>query len=93
MFLTICAHGFKYRDVRQLFPHSTDKICRWFRTVLTAVVSLVEVIIRPSEETLQQVSPVLVHSWGGAFARAIGALDGTHVGGIFPRQEWEYYRG
>lgn len=88
MFLCILAHGKGYRQVRTLFNHSLQTIGHYFKIVLDAACEFAIRLIRPDPNynhgAEHHVPNLNQHP---LFENCIGAIDGTHVQAILPRDE------
>ncbi|XP_022860445.1 uncharacterized protein LOC111380994 [Olea europaea var. sylvestris] len=88
MFLCILAHGKGYRQVRTLFNHYLQTIGHYFKIVLDAACEFAIRLIRPDPNynhgAEHHVPNLNQHP---LFENCIGAIDGTHVQAILPRDE------
>ncbi|XP_010412502.1 PREDICTED: putative nuclease HARBI1 [Camelina sativa] len=81
MFLETVAHDEVQRTIATHYQRNQETVNRKFHEVLDALVRMSQDIIKPEENELRQVNPILSadRRYYPFFSGCIGALDGTHV--------------
>ncbi|KAL6524157.1 hypothetical protein OROMI_031252 [Orobanche minor] len=90
----ILAKGASYRDAADVFKHSLSTICKYFKKVLEALVTLSFDIVRPHAD-LSLVPPEIRNNslYWPFFEDFVGALDGTHIQAVISDSEGIPFRG
>ena len=91
MFLHAVGRGTSVRDVEERYQHSGETVCRYFRAVLNAFITLIPKYIKlPSIEIPCAISNSTKNY--PFFKDCIGAVDGTHIEAKVPKDETAAYR-
>lgn len=95
MFLYILGHAEGNRMTQERFQHSGETVSRWFGLVLDAVSRMSEKIISPSDPQFRRVPDKIKNDtrYWPFFKDCIGAIDGTHVSVIVPKEKQVPYFG
>ncbi|KAJ0978352.1 hypothetical protein J5N97_013826 [Dioscorea zingiberensis] len=88
IFMTVVAHASANRVACEQFQHSSETVSRYFHAVLRAMCILSEEMIKLP--TGDEPAHILVRNT--PFKDCLGAIDGTHVPVIVPREIQERYR-
>ncbi|KAL6293892.1 hypothetical protein ACE6H2_002034 [Prunus campanulata] len=95
MFLITLGHGFTNRMVQERFQHSGETVSRWFGIILEAISRMATDLISPSDPKFKRVPKKIKddNRYWPYFKDCIGAIDGTHVPVVVPRQRQVPYIG
>ncbi|CAL9241871.1 unnamed protein product [Arabidopsis halleri] len=93
MCLETVAHDEVQRTIATHYQRNQETVNRKFHEVLDALVRMSRDIIKPEENELRQVNPILSSDrrYHPFFSACIGALDGTHVSVRVGSQKKEKY--
>lgn len=80
MFLLVLRHGMKYRLIESTYRWAPETISRNFNEIISAILSLSHEFIKLPSPSAEQPEDTR-WKW---FPDGLGALDGTHVGAVFP---------
>ncbi|CAL2240641.1 unnamed protein product [Prunus armeniaca] len=95
MFLITLGHGFTNRMVQERFQHSGETVSRWFGIILEAISRMATDLISPSDPEFKRVPKKIKddNRYWPYFKDCIGAIDGTHVPVVVPRERQVPYIG
>ncbi|KAM1040629.1 hypothetical protein ACFX15_029381 [Malus domestica] len=88
MFLNTLGHGHTNRMVQERFQRSGETVSRWFGILLDVVSRMATDIICPHDRQFKRVSNKIKddNRYWPYFKGCIGAIDGTHVPVVVPRE-------
>lgn len=95
MFLITLGHGLTNRMIQERFQHSGETVSRWFSLVLDAVCHLAVDIIKPSDMQFRATPSKIRNDdrYWPYFKNCIGAIDGTHISVVAPKDKQIPYIG
>ncbi|CAL8083459.1 unnamed protein product [Prunus armeniaca] len=95
MFLIVLGHGFTNRMVQERFQHSGETVSKWFGIMLDVVCRMASDIISPQDAQFRRVPDKIKDDdrYWPYFKDCIGAIDGTHIPVIVPRERQVPYIG
>ncbi|CAN6560322.1 unnamed protein product [Malus baccata var. baccata] len=95
MFLNTLGHGHTNRMVQERFQRSGETVSRWFGILLDVVSRMATDIICPHDRQFKRVSNKIKddNRYWPYFKGCIGAIDGTHVPVVVPREMQVPYIG
>ncbi|XP_020104071.1 uncharacterized protein LOC109721063 [Ananas comosus] len=95
IFLLVCGHNETNRNIQNRFKHSGETISRKFNEVLDSLVRFSVDIIKPLDPSFTTTPPQIrnnVRFWPH-FEGAIGAIDGTLIRAVIPKEDQIPYIG
>nr|CAD1824762.1 unnamed protein product [Ananas comosus var. bracteatus] len=95
IFLLVCGHNETNRNIQNRFKHSGETISRKFNEVLDSLVRFSVDIIKPLDPSFTTIPPQIrnnVRFWPH-FEGAIGAIDGTLIRAVIPKEDQIPYIG
>lgn len=90
MLVWACGHGESVRDMRSRFDRSLDTVSRKFHHALDAMFRMAQDVVRPTSAYTRARHPRL-NRYAPWFDGCAGALDGTHIRVIVPRDVHDYW--